>query len=594
MTLAVSTPELLVPLTALVGVGALVQWIAARTRLPAVVLLLVTGLLIGPVTGLVEPRALFGDLLDPLITLSVGFVLFEGGLSLKLREARRLGAPLLRLVGGGLIITFVAGTLAAHAVGGLSWATAATAAAVLIVTGPTVIRPMLRQARLPQRPARLLKWEGIVNDPLGALLAVAVVEIVAASSATVGDPTAWDVPVRILGAAVLGGGGGYLLGRALDTGGVPEHLKTPTTVAAVALVLAGGETLLHEAGLLATTTMGVVLANSGSPNLGVIRRFKEDITTLLVALLFVVLAARLEISQLTSVGLREFLFVLAVLVVVRPLAVFGSLAGTEVPWRERLLLGWIAPRGVVAAAMAAALTPRLADVGVPDADRLVPVLFAVVIATVGLHGLTLGPLARRLKLTGGKEPGLLVVGGSRWADDLARALGEIEVEAVIVDANHRRMSRSRIEGIEAYHGEVLDQHALDDLPTERLGMALAASNEDHYNALASVALVDTFGREHVAQLTPYEARDEQSSMQGRLPWQEPLPFSMLAHRYRQGARFSATRLTEEFDRDAFAREHPDAIVLLVNTEDGLQWPADVEAEAGVTLVHLSKRDEDVS
>lgn len=589
MHLALTLGDPLVQLTGLVALGAAIHWTAARTSLPAVILLLLSGLAIGPILGLFDPDELFGKLLEPLISLAVGYVLFEGGLSLKLREARQLGKPLARIVIVGLVVAFGLGSLGAHYIGGLSWGSAATIAAILVVTGPTVIRPMLRQARLPNRPARLLKWEGIVNDPLGALLAVTVVEIVVATSGAEADGIAlWAVPFFVAAAAGVGWLGGYLLARALDGGAVPQHLKTPVTIAWVAVVFTAAEAFMHEAGLLSTTMMGVAFANSGSPNVEGVRRFKEDIVTLLVALLFLVLAARLELEQMTSMTLGEAGFVAAILFVIRPVSILTALTGTSLPRNERLLIGWIAPRGIVAAAMAAALAPRLADAGLPDADRLVPVLFAVVLATVVLHGLTVGPVARRLGVGSRREPGLLIVGGSRWASDLVRTLEGANIQAVVVDGDYRRVNRSRLSGVEAYYGEVIDEHTLDDLPTERLDTALVATADDSYNALASVALVDTFGRENVAQLTPDGERDAENPLQGRVLWGEAGSFDRITLRFLGGARFRVAQLTKEYDIEDFHAAHPDSLVLFTIGNGDIKvanpegdWSDDAR------LVHLS-------
>ncbi len=399
-------PHLVQALAGIVVAGIGAHWLAARLRLPAILLLLLSGLLLGPVLGLVRPDALLGDALRPLVSLAVAIILFEGGLSLRLGEARRLGRPLLGLVLGGLVATFVLASLLARHLAGLDGATAAVLGAILVVTGPTVVRPMLRQAGLARRPAALLKWEGIVNDPLGALLAVLVLEVAAGGG---GGPAARALLTALpllLAAGVAGVAAGLLLARAMDRGLVPEHLKAPAALAVGLGLYAAAEAVHPEAGLLAVTVLGVALANSGSASIEDVRRFKEDATTLLVSLLFVVLAARLQPADLRALTGPALLFVAAVVFVVRPLAVGLGTLGSGLPWRERLLLGWVAPRGVVAAAVGAALAPRLADAGHTDANLLVPVLFAVILTTVVLHGFTVGPLARRL--------GLASRGGGCW------------------------------------------------------------------------------------------------------------------------------------------------------------------------------------
>jgi len=558
-------PTPLYILAGLVVGGIAAQWVAVRLRVPAIPLLLAAGVLAGPVLGWLDPDALFGDLLDPFVAFAVAFVLFEGGLSLRFEEARKLGWPLLALLLGGLVVTFTSATLLAHALIGLSWATSAVLGAILVVTGPTVIKPMLRHARLRQRPARLLKWEGIVNDPFGALLAVLAFEVALASGevATPDQPhrSAAAIGLLILTAALVGVVAGRLFGGAMDRGAVPEHLKTPAIFAGVMGVYAGAEVLYHEAGLLAVTAMGVTLANAGSASMEEVKRFKEEFATLLVSMLFLVLSARLELSDLAALTGGALLFVAAVLFLVRPLAVWMSLGFTRLPWREKLLISWVAPRGVVAAAVAAAFQFRLIEAGYDDARLLVPIVFAVILATVVLHGLSMRPIARRLGLASAGEGGLMVIGAASWVIDLSRALHEAGEDLVLVDFNYRNIRQARMQHLEAVRGDVLDIDTLDDLPTEEMSWVLAATDDDHYNSLTSLALTKVVGRENVLQLTPGEGNAAEAHMSGRMPWGEAATFAGLARRYWNGGRFKVTRLSEEFGWQEFRAQNPGALVM---------------------------------
>ncbi len=559
-------------LAGLLAIGVVAQLVATRLRIPAIVLLLATGLVLGPLLGVLDPDELLGDLLGPFVSLAVGLVLFEGGLSLRVVEAKRLGAPLWWLVFGQLVITFVVGTLLARWVAGFTWATSAVVAAILTVTGPTVIKPMLRQARLARRPSQLLKWESIVNDPLGALLAVVALEvaITVTRPESVSEPW-WIIPLSILAAAAGGALAAWLFGRAMDTGVVPEHLKVPATFGGVVAVFAGGEALYHEAGLLAVTVMGVVLANVSSPNVESIRHFKDDVATILVSLLFLLLAASLSIEDLQSISLGMVLFAVAVLFVLRPLAVWLSLGATNVPWQEKLLIGWIAPRGVVAAAMGGALAPRLASAGFADADALVPMLFLVILATVVIHGLTVAPLARRLGIAARGEGGLLIVGAEPWTIDLALALRGAGAEVVIVDQDFRNVVRARMRGVEAVFGDVLSEDVVDELPVERLSWVLAATGDDSYNSLVCVSLSKLMGREHMLQLT--ESRGDGAGgskhLHGRRPWGDQGRFAAFAARYWSDRQFKSTALGDGYAwADFLAQDEPRIAVFAVD-DDGL-------------------------
>lgn len=571
-------------LAGLFAVGAAIQWAAVKLRVPALVLLLATGLAAGPLTGLVDPDRAFEELLEPFVALSVALVLFEGGITLRLAEVRKLGAPLLALVLGGLVLTFGTTTLAARWLAGLDWGTASVLGAILVVTGPTVVKPMLRQAKIARRPALLLKWESIVNDPLGALLAVVVLEV-----ALLGPGELGSILLTIAVAGVVGLVAGMLLGRALLVGAIPEHLKTPCILGGALGVFAGADALFHEAGLLAVTVMGVVLANTRSASVEDVRRFKEEVATILVSVLFLVLSARLAPSEVMAAFRPGALaFVAAVLFVCRPVSALGSLALTKLPLGEKLFIGWIAPRGVVAAAMGAALAPRLEEAGFARASELVPLLFGVILATVVLHGGTVGPLARRLGLTGRSGGGLLIVGASNWAVDLARLLAQEGVDAVVVDSNFRNTAQARMRGVEAMHGDVLDEETLDELPLERIQWVLAGTGDDHYNALASMALVKTVGRENVLQLPPHDGAEEESHLAGRRTWGAEASFGRLTSRYWKGAHFRCTRLDErEYDWEEFRATNEGAVVLFELTPRGLEPLEEGETpEPGARIVYL--------
>jgi NhaP-type Na+/H+ or K+/H+ antiporter len=583
----VSLSDPLVALPLLIVIGLVAQWIAWRVRVPAIVFLLGTGLVLGPGLDLLDPRELLGPFFQPLVSFAVAIILFEGGLSLRLPEARRLGWPLVGMVTIAPAVTFVLGAGAAHLLIGLSWLTAAVLAAILVVTGPTVVKPMLRQARLDRRPAQLLQWESIVNDPAGALLAVVALE----SSLALADGSLgalWTgIPVLIGSSALIGGLAGWGLGRAMDRALIPEHLKVPAIFGAVLAVFSGANALFHEAGLLAVTVMGVALANIASPSVESIRHFKEDVATLLVALLFLVLSSDLEWTLLSSFTFGAGAFVLAVLFVIRPLSIFAGLLGAGVPWREKALIGWIAPRGVVAAAMGAALFTRLDERGFEDARFLIPVLFVVILSTVVLHGLTVRPLARRLGVSAGAGGGLLIVGADPWVVELGRALVDAGFEVVFVDRDYRRIARARLQGLEAVYGDVLSEETLDEVPHERLSGSLAATDDDHYNSLACVALAKTFGREHVLQVTgDEEMLETDPHLRGRMPWGAEGAFDRFAGRRWSGARFGVTALTGEFDWERFRAEHENAVPLFALGARSLT-PVEVggQVPAGARVLH---------
>ena len=547
------SPLYLLVLILTAAVGA--QWLASRLHVPGLLLLLAVGITLGPVTEVLNPEQVFGDLLQPIISLAAAVVLFEGGLSLHWREAQHVGPILWRLIISGLVLGFLSVTGLGLLLG-LEPATAAVLGAILVVTGPTVIIPMLRGARIAFRPAALLKWEGIVNDPFGALLAIVALQIAvqlkgAAASAVFG------VLVTYLGlslaAAALGALFGWLLAKALDADAIREDLKSPVMLGAVLLVFALAELMHHEYGLLAVTTMGMVLANAQVASLENIRHFKEQVSTLMVGFLFVVLSARLELESLASLLGAPLVLVLAILFVARPLVVLAATAGSSLPWSERLLVGWIAPRGVVAAAVAGAFAPRLAEAGVADADLLVPIVFGVIIATVVLHGLSIRPLARRLGLASRPGNGMLLVGASTWAVALADAVARAGAFVVVTDTRYRRVTRARQEGLEVHFGDVLSEETALELPLERVSWLLAATVDDSYNALVTVNFAGEFDRGNLLQLTPpkpagsAKGKDVPLHLSGVTPWGEAGEYNAIARRFWAGATFKVTQTTEQFD-----------------------------------------------
>lgn len=564
------TPLYLLTLVFAAGVAA--QWLAIATRLPALLLLLVIGLVLGPITGLVQPDEMFGEkggeaIVRAFVQLAVALVLFEGGLTLHLSEARHVGPTLWRLIISGLVLGFALTTAAAHYVGGLSIETSACVGAILVVTGPTVIMPMLRTARISMRPATLLKWEGIVNDPLGIMLAVLVLEIILIFNDS--DETQHSVVAMvlgILGAGILGTVVGWLLGNALAAGKIAEHLRSPIILASVLVVYALSDLGVHESGMLAVTAMGMVLAQRHDASLHDIHRFKEQISTLLVSLLFVVLSANLELSALERLWGKPLLVVAMILFVVRPILVMCATFRSGLPWQERALVGWIAPRGVVAAAMAGAFGDVLVNrAGIADGEVLMPIVFGVIMSTVLLHGLTIRPLARWLGLAAKEGNGILIVGASRWAVALAHALEKAGAYAVLADNRYRRVSRARMEGLGVHYGDVLHEDLSMELPMERVSWVLAATDEDPYNSLVCMHFVHELGRERTIQTTPIQSegsREAPGRILGKTPWGSEGSHDAITRRFWEGAAFKVTTTTAEFTYADLKAKNPKSLFML--------------------------------
>lgn len=522
------------------GIGA--QWLAWRLHLPAVILLTLAGVAIGPVAGWVEPHQDFGHLLRPFVGLAVAVILFEGGLSLERAELARVGSTVQRLLLITLPVTGALAGVAAHTLAGFSWPVAVLVGALLVITGPTVIIPLLRQAKLDRQTASTLKWEGILNDPIGALLAVLVFEYLVQAAA----PGVFlaQALAGSFAAGVLGVAGAALFAWATQRGEIAEFLKAPVLIGLVAAIYALGNALQAEAGLIGVTLLGVGLANFGLANLEQLRRFKEYVGIVLVSALFVTLAATLEPGMTDQLTWGLVAFVAVLLVVIRPAAVWLATLGSGLDWRRRLFFGWIAPRGIVAVAVAGVFGPRLAEQGYPQADALVPLAFLVVFVTVVLHGSTVGLLGRRLGLAAGPEHDVLIVGATPWSCALAGTLRRIGLPVTLADRNPHHLVGTD-PGVDTFEGEILSEQAEQRLDLERYEHVIAATDSDSYNALVASQFALEQGTDRTFQLASHpEAAPTalRREARGRVLLGEGYDSDWLDDRLRDGWGFGCLRL----------------------------------------------------
>lgn len=556
------------------GIGA--QWVAWRTGWPAIVLMLFAGFLAGPVTGLIDPRAVFGELLEPMVGIGVALILFEGGLSLDFRELKHSGRAVARLATFGVLLGWALGTLAGFYIAGLVWPVAILFGGILIVTGPTVVLPLLRQSKIKTRPASILKWEAIVNDPTGALCAVIAFEYFAKLAENPGA-SLFEVLPGLLLAALFSGALGYLAARAIaylfPRGMVPEFLKVPVLFTAVIGVFVLSNLVEHEAGLVAVTVMGIALANMQVTSMRSIHPFKENVAILLVSGIFILLSASLTFADLQYLNWRFGLFLLALLFVVRPVTVLASLLGTSLPWKERLFIAWIAPRGIVLVAISGLFALRLSNLGYGDGEVLIGLSFAVVVTTIIAHGFTIDLAARLLGVKGTSRPGLLIVGATPWTIALAREMLALKTPVMMVDSSWQRLRGARRQGIPFYHGEILNEateHSLDLSPFQVL---VAATENEAYNSLVCSEFAHEIGRDSVYELGPSgedlgkNALPE--SLRGRALFESGFGIADVHELQRRGWGFRKTRLSEEFDFAAAQKSlSPDAHLLLVLRESG--------------------------
>jgi NhaP-type Na+/H+ or K+/H+ antiporter len=546
---------LVLALIAVLGIGA--QWLAWRLQWPAIVLLSLFGIIAGPVAGWVVPSRDLGELVEPIIKLCVGVILFDGGLSLRLHELREAKGGVRRLVFSALPLSWVLGSLAAHYVGGLSWPVALVFGAIIVVTGPTVILPLLRQAGLRRRPASYLKWEGIVNDPIGALLAVLVFQYFAFAHEASGLALVFELGIGVVTAIVLGWGAAFLVAHGFSRGWAPEYLKPPLLLAVIFVVYTASNAIHEEAGLLTTTVMGVVLANSRLADIEELRRFKEYLAVLLVSGVFILITSNVKPEILTHLDWHAGALLLAVLFLVRPLAIALATIRSDMPWRERVLVGWIAPRGIVAAAVAGLFGPALVEAGHEDARLLVPLVLSLIFATVVLHGFSLGWLGRKLGLAAAGRGGVMIVGANPWSLELARTLRDLNIHVLVADASWHRLRPARLSGLNYFYGEVLSEIAEERLELGEIGYLLAVTDNDAYNALVCSHFLSALGRERVFQLPSvmeHNAKQMHHTLGGRVLFGKDARFDLLLQRYYQGWRFQKTNITEDYSAQDYFRK----------------------------------------
>ncbi len=556
----------------ILGVGA--QWIAWRIRVPSILLLLITGFLAGPILGRLDPDRLLGDLLFPFVSMSVAVIMFEGALSLRFSEITSVRRAVVQITTLGVAVTGVLAAVAAHWCAGLDWPLAVLFGALLTVTGPTVIGPLLRHVR-PDPPAgTLLKWEGILTDPIGALLAVVVFQSIEAGR-NFPQPfdAVRDVAYGIASGVAVGLAFGFVLHRMLCRRWVPDHLHAAVTLAFVLGAWRVANLWHDDTGLMSVTVMGIALANQKTVAVRHILEFKENLRVLLLAWLFILLSARVRTEDLGEIGIRSVIFVAVLVLVVRPVAVAVASMGTGLSPAVRRFLAGVAPRGIVAAAVTSALGLKLEAVGVEGAKNLAPLMFAVIVGTVTIYGLGAAPLARRLGLAVRNPQGVLIVGAHRFARSLAVAISKQGFRVVLVDTNRENVRDARLAGLDASVANVLADDARDRLDLGGLGRMFAMTPNDEANALMTAETGDLFGRDKAYRVAPAPGGaatggDPSLARHGIVLFDPSATFQAITARVERGEEVRATAFTDRFSAEDFqAQNDGAALPLAIVTAD---------------------------
>ncbi len=477
-----------------VGAGVLAQSLARHLRVPGIVLLLLAGASLGPDgLGLIQPRAL-GKGLMGAVDLAVAVILFEGALNLDISRLRREQAPIRRLVTLGALITLLGGTLAVGQLLAWSWIPALLFGSLVVVTGPTVVGPLIHELRLRPRVATVLEAEGVLIDPIGAILAVLLLEITLAPSA---DSLASGAQVLVfrLGFGVTAGAlAGLLLAGLLRVRRlVPEGHENIFVLAAVLVLFQGCDAVVSHSGILAVTAAGVVVGNLRTRVDRDLREFKDQITVLLIGLLFVLLAADVRMDDVQALGWRGLAVVAVLVFVVRPINVWLSTASSDLSLRERALIAWVAPRGIVAAAVASVVAGALESNGLEGGTELRALVFLTIAVTVLLAGLTAGPVAQLLNVRLPGRDTVAILGAQGLGLALGRTLREAGTPVVLLDSNPQNCRRAEEEGLPVVFGNALEERTLQRARFEMVGAAVGLTPNQTVNSVFVSHARDLFG-----------------------------------------------------------------------------------------------------
>ncbi len=600
---------LLIGIASIVVLGIVAQWLAWRLRFPSILFFLVFGFVAGPITNFIRPDQLMGDLLFPIVSISVALILFEGGLTLRLGELKEVGRVVITLIILGALITWVIASAAAYYILDLDLRLSILLGAILIVTGPTVIGPLLSHIRPLKRVGRILKWEGILIDPVGAILAVLVFEaILAGEISAAGTVIFMGILKTILIGGVIGFGMAQILIQLIRKFLLPDFLQESVAFVMVVGAFVLSNVFQPESGLLTVTLMGLFLDNQKLVSIKHIIEFKENLRVIIISSIFILLAARLQLSDFQSFNTSTIIFLAVLIFLARPASVFLSTIGSKLNWRERALISWMAPRGIVAAAVSSVFAFKLADSGIEGAEILVPITFLVIVVTVTVYGLTAYPLAKSLKVVQSKPQGILFVGAHSWARQIAKILKEKKFNVMMVDTNRSNIKEARLEGIPAYLGSILSERIADELDLDGIGRLMALTPNDEANSLAALHMSDAFERGELYQLPPLsektgkELEFSPKHLRARFLFGEGINYFHLNTLFNDGWILKSTRLSDSFSFEQMKKHYGEKLIpfflidnsnrLLVST---IENP--IEPEPGdlvIALVQENDKEENLT
>ena len=555
--------------------GAAIQWASWWAKLPAILGLLVFGLILGPATGVLNPDELLGDLLFDFVSLGVAIVLFEGALTLHFRDIKGHGPVVTNMVTWGAVACWLIMGLGIGTLTDLSWSLSMLFAALVVVTGPTVIVPLLRTVRPNQAISNILRWEGIVIDPLGALFAVFVFEIVIFG---LGSHSIMILTMELVIGVVAGALGAILVAQVLKRHLIPEYLQNFFVLGVVLFVFAISNYLGEEAGLIAVTLMGIWLANTRGINIEEVLDFKENLSVIIISMLFILLAARIEFSDLTP--LAEYAIpVLLVVLGTRFLVVWLCTWRSELVWQEKVFVSFVAPRGIVAAAVSSLFAIKLTEMNFAGAELLAPLTFMIILVTVLLQSVLARPVAKMLGVAEEDPRGVLIIGANTFARALAKALVEAGFRVRLASMTWADVQTSRLMGLECFFGNPVSVQADQTLDLVGIGQMVALSIRPDLNTLSCLKYRSEFGRNLVFSLRNAEEKDDKKSERlshefraSRL-FCKDVTLEQMLQWMDEGAEIKLTRLSEEFNYEQYLEHYGDRMMPLfyVSERGHIRW-----------------------
>ncbi|MFU2090445.1 cation:proton antiporter [Avibacterium avium] len=536
-------------LSAIVGLGIVAQWLAWYLKQPSILFLLLIGIIVGPVLNLFNPDVILGDLLFPFISLGVAVILFEGALTLEFDEIKQHGKVVQLLVSLGMLITVSVISVATYFLFDVDWRIALLFGTLVCVTGPTVIVPLLRSVRPNSNIANILKWEGIIIDPIGAIAVVLVYEYIISG----GQASEIGTFAKIIAVAgVIGMAGAWLLANLIKRHMIPEYLRNVFVLAYILLLFTASNHLAHESGLLTVTVLGVALANwKGFPKDHILE-FKESLTVLLISTLFIILAARVNLAHLVGVGMAGILLLFVAMFIARPLAIWASSIGSRLSFNEKLMISWIGPRGIVAAAISSLFAIKLQDTQIQGVELLVPLVFTIIIGTVLIQGLGAKTIAKLLNVQESVYKGVLIIGSNPVALAIAKSLKDQNVDVLVASRHYNEVAKARMLGLRTYYGNPISTHADGHLDLIGLGNMFAISTDKELNTLSEIHYRHEFDKENIYRIrfsddnNPTERYDIQDNYRSNWLFGKNVTYAKLASMLAKNARVKVTNLTDSY------------------------------------------------